>query len=163
MTGIGTQIKNALSWFKTKCDSYYVRKTTDIINNCSSSDTSKPLSAAQGKELQSQIDSLKSSSGGGVGGGELYTNIVSYTVQVPADSFKHFEYPMSPSEYKILGVVGFDAATGDPSGYSSNPYNILVNQVAIYSGTYLKFTLYNPTSSSITLNFRITILCQKTS
>ena len=157
MTGVGTQIKNALSWFKTKCDSYYVRKTTDIINNCSSTDTTKPLSAAQGKELQSQIDSLKSSSGSG---GGLFTRTVSYSLKIPADTIKHYEYSVGNNS-TILGVVGFDAATSDSHGTTpdSSLNKLLVNQAVAYD-SYVKFSLYNTTNAEIRIKFFITLLCQ---
>ena len=51
MTGIGTQIKNALGWFLT-------RLKGNVVNNLTSTSTDLPLSAAKGKDLQDQITSL---------------------------------------------------------------------------------------------------------
>lgn len=51
MTGIGTQIKNALGWFIT-------RLKGNVVNNLTSTSTDLPLSAAKGKDLQDQITSL---------------------------------------------------------------------------------------------------------
>lgn len=51
MTGIGTQIKNALGWFLTKLKG-------NVVNNLTSTSTDLPLSAAKGKDLQDQITSL---------------------------------------------------------------------------------------------------------
>ena len=45
------QIINALTWFKSKL-------VGSIVNNCTSTSTSLPLSAAQGKSLQDQITTL---------------------------------------------------------------------------------------------------------
>ena len=51
MTGIGTQIKNALGWFIAKLKG-------NVVNNLTSTSTDLPLSAAKGKDLQDQITSL---------------------------------------------------------------------------------------------------------
>ena len=51
MTGIGTQIKNALGWFLT-------RLKGNVVNNVTSTSTDLPHSAAKGKDLQDQITSL---------------------------------------------------------------------------------------------------------
>ena len=51
MTGIGTQIKNALGWFLTKLKG-------NVVNNLTSTSTDLPLSAAKGKDLQDQISTL---------------------------------------------------------------------------------------------------------
>lgn len=51
MTGIGTQIKNALGWFLTGLKD-------NVVNNLTSASTDLPLSAAKGKDLQDQITSL---------------------------------------------------------------------------------------------------------
>ena len=55
MTGIGTQIKNALGWFLT-------RLKGNVVNNLTSTSTDLPLSAAKGKDLQDQITSLNTNS-----------------------------------------------------------------------------------------------------
>lgn len=55
MTGIGTQIKNALGWFLTKLKG-------NVVNNLTSTSTDLPLSAAKGKDLQDQITSLNTNS-----------------------------------------------------------------------------------------------------
>lgn len=51
MTGIGTQIKNALGWFLAKLKG-------NVVNNLTSTSTDLPLSAAKGKDLYDQITSL---------------------------------------------------------------------------------------------------------
>ena len=56
MTGIGTQIKNALGWFLT-------RLKGNVVNNLTSTSTDLPLSAAKGKDLQDQITSLNTNIG----------------------------------------------------------------------------------------------------
>ena len=56
MTGIGTQIKNALGWFLT-------RLKGNVVNNLTSTSTDLPLSAAKGKDLQDQITSLNTKIG----------------------------------------------------------------------------------------------------
>lgn len=59
MKTVKEQIVNGLTWFKAKIDSIFV-KNANVVNNCASTSTSYPLSAAQGKSLQDQITSLNS-------------------------------------------------------------------------------------------------------
>ena len=76
MTGIGTQIKNALGWFLTKLKG-------NVVNNLTSTSTDLPLSAAKGKDLQDQITSLNTNitkhggqflAGQGANGGYSFLN-----------------------------------------------------------------------------------------
>ena len=58
MTGIGTQIKNALGWFKTNLVNNWLIKSCVADVSDQSTVENKALSAWQGKLLQDQINSL---------------------------------------------------------------------------------------------------------
>ena len=58
MTGIGTQIKNALSWFKNNLVNNWLIKSCVADPSDQSTVENKALSAWQGKLLQDQINSL---------------------------------------------------------------------------------------------------------
>lgn len=59
MDTVRDKILNALTLFYQKIKSIFVQ-TTNVVNNCASTSTSYPLSAAQGKNLQGQIDNINS-------------------------------------------------------------------------------------------------------
>ena len=59
MDTVRDKILNALTLFYQKIKSIFVQ-TTNVVNNCASTSTSYPLSAAQGKNLQGQIDDINS-------------------------------------------------------------------------------------------------------
>lgn len=50
-------LKEALTYFKTKCDTFFCKKQ-DIINNAISTNTDKPVSAAVATNLQEQITTV---------------------------------------------------------------------------------------------------------
>ena len=56
---IKQKILGALDLFWQKLNSI-VCKYTDVVNNCTSTSTILPLSAAQGKNLQEQVNTLNS-------------------------------------------------------------------------------------------------------
>ena len=64
MTGIGTQIKNALGWFKTNLVNNWLIKSCVADVSDQSTVENKALSAWQGKLLQDQINSLNTNSTG---------------------------------------------------------------------------------------------------
>lgn len=74
MTGIGTQIKNALGWFLT-------RLKGNVVNNLTSTSTDLPLSAAKGKDLQDQITSLNTNL-------PIYSGLGTFdlSVKIPTDT-----------------------------------------------------------------------------
>lgn len=63
MTGIGTQIKNALSWFKNNLVNNWLIKSCVADPSDQSTVENKALSAWQGKLLQDQINSLNTKIG----------------------------------------------------------------------------------------------------
>ena len=77
MTGIGTQIKNALGWFLT-------RLKGNVVNNLTSTSTDLPLSAAKGKDLQDQITSLNTKL-------PIYNGLGTFnlSVKIPTDTGYH--------------------------------------------------------------------------
>lgn len=91
MTGIGTQIKNALGWFLT-------RLKGNVVNNLTSTSTDLPLSAAKGKDLQDQITSLNTNmKQGGV-------RLIPW-VQINPSTINYADYS---SPLKIFWVNGWD-------------------------------------------------------
>ena len=77
MTGIGTQIKNALGWFLT-------RLKGNVVNNLTSTSTDLPLSAAKGKDFQDQITSLNTKL-------PIYNGLGTFnlSVKIPTDTVYH--------------------------------------------------------------------------
>lgn len=59
MKSVKEQILNSLGWFLAKLKTTFTQKS-DIINNCVSTATDAPLSAAQGKALSDSISALNS-------------------------------------------------------------------------------------------------------
>lgn len=57
MATVNDKIKSALTLFATKIKSTFVQ-TANVVNNCTSTSTTYPLSAKQGKVLQDQITEL---------------------------------------------------------------------------------------------------------
>lgn len=59
MSTVREKIINALTLFYAKIKTVFVQ-TNNVVNNCASTSTTYPLSAAQGTSLQTQIDELNS-------------------------------------------------------------------------------------------------------
>lgn len=59
MDTVRDKILNALTLFYQKIKSIFIQ-TTNVVNNCASTSTTYPLSAAQGTSLQGQIDDINS-------------------------------------------------------------------------------------------------------
>lgn len=94
MTGIGTQIKNALSWFKNNLVNNWLIKSCVADTSDQSTVENKALSAWQGKLLQDQINSLNT---------KLIFD-VSVLHLYPIWQVQHFEC------FKVNGIVTINAA-----------------------------------------------------
>lgn len=146
-TNVKNQILDSLKWFKAKL-------TSSIVNNCSSTSTTLPLSAAQGRSLQNQITQQNTN----------ISNLIKVKKKTVANFFvenlKAQAYTMvslpkqdgeiSPykriaikvSSYSTSSIVGPVWLTIEPSSggdwyvYIYNHYSIDVN------GIYLQFEIY---------------------
>ena len=109
MTGIGTQIKNALGWLLT-------RLKGNVVNNLTSTSTDLPLSAAKGKDLQDQITSLNTN----------MKNIKSQTYTVTTNSDRSFTINFGKNVIVIAagGVASYAGCTfGRINGFSVWGFN----------------------------------------
>ena len=118
MTGIGTQIKNALGWFLT-------RLKGNVVNNLTSTSTDLPLSAAKGKDLQDQITSLNTKLTNQI----FTTNRTSSTwLSVAYTSYNICEYTvLTGGIYLALGYVAISETKSDRSYYCAlniNDYEV---------------------------------------
>lgn len=75
MDTVRDKILNALTLFYQKIKSIFIQ-TTNVVNNCASTSTTYPLSAAQGTSLQGQIDDINSTLDNHI---KLNTFCMSYT------------------------------------------------------------------------------------
>ena len=84
MTGIGTQIKNALSWFKNNLVNNWLIKSCVADPSDQSTVENKALSAWQGKLLQDQINSLNTKL-------PIYNGLGTFnlSVKIPTDTGYH--------------------------------------------------------------------------
>ena len=127
MTGIGTQIKNALGWFLT-------RLKGNVVNNLTSTSTDLPLSAAKGKDLQDQITSLNTNS---VQNPRLLDNLYGKTWQEIIDSVTSWQYCG-------YGFKGWNDPVPPPNGNSYILYSRSNIMAFSDAGTIHIYTRDNP-------------------
>ena len=115
---------------------------SDVVNNLTSTSTTAPLSANQGKALNDRINSLT-----------IRVLQIQYTVN--ANSSTNFNLYTRinadlPNGYTCLGIVTV----------ATNNINVYANNAGYYNSDY-SLQLNNTSNSSVSTNVRIDYLCYK--
>lgn len=103
MKSVKVQILNSLGWFLAKLKTTFTQKS-DIINNCVSTATDAPLSAAQGKALSDSISALNSNLSQQIS--ELNSNIDIIDLEYTKDPVVSFTNLSVRAFGKVVSVHG---------------------------------------------------------